>query len=83
MELKHTPVMKVSASNEASIYSVKDVYFITQQQCSGVEVLVRLSLTRDTFFFSNHNMLNVTLCPPVWAIFGIPPDGLRLMLAAT
>lgn len=51
MELKHTPVMKVSASNEASIYSMNDFYFITQQRRSGVEVLVGLSLTVYTFFF--------------------------------
>lgn len=53
MELKHTPVMKVSALDGASLSlsSVKDVYFIAQQLCSGVEVLVRLSLTASTFFF--------------------------------
>lgn len=28
---------------------------------------------------SNHTMLNITFCPPVWAIFGIPPDSLLLM----
>lgn len=50
MELKHTPVMKVSAWNEASIHSVKDVSFVTQQRCSGVEVLLGLSLTVFMFF---------------------------------